>query len=103
MSFVKKYVDARQKADELREKANDIESAAERDAELAQLPGNLREAVPEDIIVGAAIWYPGWRENDPGSRCWNIVDKVLRPNDPFKAYCAHDGCRYGLDGAFVEL
>ena len=30
-----------------------------------------------------------------------LVDEVLRPNDPFKAYTAEDGSRYGLDDAWV--
>lgn len=61
----------------------------------------LRRAFAADITVGQVLWYTNF---DEGSvRHWNIVEEVLRPNDQWKAYDAHDGCMYGLDGAFVEI
>ncbi len=30
------------------------------------------------------------------------AEKEALKNDPWKGYCAHDGCRYGLEGAFIE-
>ena len=67
-------------------------------AESAGLPKGLVKAQSKDITQGNVIWYPEW----DGDRSWNVVDEVLCPNDNWKAYCAHDGCRYGLEGAFVE-
>lgn len=64
-----------------------------------ETPVNLRPATPEDVVVGAVLYY---LKGDDGPFC-NLVDEVYRPSDPWKAYCAHDGCRYGLEGAFVEV
>ena len=36
-----------------------------------------------------------------GSALDQVVE-VLRPDDPFKGYVLNDGCRYGLDEAFVR-
>ena len=67
-------------------------------AKKCPLPKNLRPATAKDIIEGAVIWY---KDGDDGA-FWQIVEEVLRPNDLWKAYCAIDGCRYGLDDAWVE-
>ena len=95
------YIDAGKKIDAAIKKEEEAEEAAD----AAELPENLRPAEAKDIIEGAVIWYPKWKteEYDPDGRCWNIVKEVLRPSDDWKAYCAHDGGRYGLEGAFVEL
>lgn len=79
------------------ESSHAIINKARDDARKSDLPNNLRPATPRDIIVGAIIWYPRFSESK-----WLIVDEVLHPNDNWKAFCADDGCRYGLDGAFVE-
>lgn len=74
--------------------------------EKAEPVAALRVAVPADIVVGAVLWYEhdGWKPDSGEKRCYFlIVDDVLRPNDPWKAFTAHDGCRYGLDGAMVEV
>ena len=99
--LIQKYIDAVKEHD----KARLREREAEDRADMAMLPKNLRPAKAKDIVEGAVIWYPEWKTDDPedDSRAWNIVNEVLRPSDPFKAYVAHEGCRYGLDGAFVEL
>ncbi len=91
--LIQAYLDAEKEA--LRAYVSAIVAAEA--AELAQLPAKLRPAEPKDIVVGNIIWYPTWEE-----RMWNRVDEVIRPNDPWKAYCAHDGCRYGLEGACIE-
>jgi hypothetical protein len=75
---------------------------AEEAAESAELPKSLRPAEARDIVVGEIVWYPRWKV-DGGDRCWSLVEEVLRPSDEWKAYCSHDGCRYGLDGAFIEI
>lgn len=72
---------------------------ARQKANKSPFPKNVRPAEPKDIIEGAIIWH----KNDDDYFYWNIVDEVLRPSDPFKAYCADDGCRYGLDCAFIEI
>lgn len=63
------------------------------------IPTKLRPATPADIVEGAIIWHKNGDDGD----YWNVVEEVLRPDDPFKAYVADDGCRYGLDEAYVEV
>ena len=58
----------------------------------------LRKATPKDIVDNAVIYYP--HKPEP---YWQIIDQVLYPADVFKAYVARDGCRYGLDGAYVKI
>lgn len=82
--------------------AREAENKAYFAAIAAPLPPHRRPASPSDIVEGAIIWYPGWGE-DEGIANWKLVSEVLRPNDPWKAFCAEDGCRYGLDGAYVEV
>jgi len=60
---------------------------------------DFRPAEPKDIVEGAVILHQNG-DNGPFER---VVDEVLRPSDPWKAYCADDGCRYGLDDAWVEV
>lgn len=69
-------------------------------AQKCSLPSKLRPAISSDIFVGNILWYPPieYREE----HYWKIVGDILSVNDNFKAYCAEDGCRYGLEGAFVE-
>lgn len=85
-------------AQEVTRKARKTENKALDEAENAKPPKKLVKAQAKDIVEGNVIWYPEW----DGDRVWNIVEEVLRPSDDWKAYCAQDGCRYGLDGAFVE-
>lgn len=59
---------------------------------------SVRPAVASDIVEGAVIWH----KNGDDGPFWNIVSEPLHYGDPFKAYEADDGCRYGLDGAYVE-
>lgn len=70
------------------------------EADKANPPDRTRQATAEDIVCGAIIWHEG----DPhdGGDYWHVVDEVLRPSDSYKAYCADDGCRYGLSNAYVE-
>jgi hypothetical protein len=92
---------------------------AERDALAiacyAPIPENLRPATSKDIVEGAILWYPEFRHNtvdleNPDydedeaheARAWRMVELVERPRDRFKAFSADDGCRYGLEGAFVD-
>lgn len=59
---------------------------------------NLRQAEPSDIVVGQQVWVDG----DDGFAKREIRE-VLKPTDPYKAYCANDGCRYGLESTYIEL
>ncbi len=93
-ALIQAWKDAEAKVEEARDAADQ----AYEDAAFAALPTNLRPATAADIVVGAVIWYPSWDE-----RKWAIVEEVRYPNDDWKAYCSHDGCRYGLHGAFVEI
>jgi len=80
------------------------EQYAQELAEKAQLPDNLRPANSSDIVDGAILWYPDFGDEDPEWLCagWKLVEEVRRPDDPYKAFLANDGCRYGLEGAFVD-
>jgi hypothetical protein len=74
------------------------DQALERAVLKAVLPNRFRRAEAADITLGSVIWYL----ND-GEPFWALVTEVLRPNDTWKAYEAHDGCRYGLEDAYVEI
>ena len=50
---------------------------------------------PEDVKVDT--WYCG----DNGEIYWHQIEEVLRPNDPWKAFSADDGCRYGYENHYV--
>jgi len=78
----------------------DIYRAREQ-ADFCKMPEQKRSATARDIVKGAIIWYE--REEQHGGDYWNIVEEVLHPGDAFKGYMADDGCRYGLDGAYVEI
>lgn len=73
--------------------------ATEKAIMCSPIPKRRRPAEPGDITEGAFIWYP----EHPRGRQLKIVDQVKYPEDDFKAFCATDGCRYGLLGAFVEM
>lgn len=57
----------------------------------------LRPATARDVQEGAVFYYPTC---DPP--WWCIIDEVRYPDDDFKAFVADDGCRHGLNGAFVR-
>jgi hypothetical protein len=57
----------------------------------------LRHALAEDIREGVIVWH----DNGDDGWFWNIVCEPRHHGDAFKAYVADDGCRYGLDGAWV--
>ena len=99
---IKNWLDSEEVVTQARKHANEME----RKAALAEIPDNIRTAVPSDIVEGAVIWYPEHRDDSdelyPVSG-WELVAEVFRPSDNFKAYTSHSGCRYGLDGAFVEI
>lgn len=96
--LIQNWMDALEAAEVAREAIDDALDAAE----TAIPDGELRPAMARDIYIGNIIWYPRWRDDEPGCRWWRMVDEVLHPDDPWKAYTSDDGCRYGLDGAFVE-
>ena len=58
----------------------------------------FRQAEPKDFILGAIVYIEG----DDGDLHKKRVEEVLYPNDRWKAFCADDGCRYGLDGCFIK-
>lgn len=70
-------------------------------AEKCRPPKNRRPAEAQDIVEGAVIWHT--RERKHGGDFWNIVESPEHYGDPFKAYTADDGCRYGIEGAYVEV
>ena len=57
----------------------------------------LIQATHKDIIIGNGIFIEG----DDKEMHYKIIKEVLKPDDAFKAFVADDGCRYGLDGAFI--
>ena len=71
---------------------------AYRRAEMCPVPENLRPATAADVVEGAIIWKPKWPDD---GRKWSIVESVEHPDDNWKAW-TDNGCRYGLENAFVE-
>lgn len=69
-------------------------------AEKCPPPTNRRPAKASDIVEGAIIWHE--RAKEYGGDYWLIVAEPRHYGDAFKAYVADDGCRYGLNGAYVE-
>tara|TARA_R110001606_G_scaffold385158_1_gene548537 strand:- start:33447 stop:33752 length:306 start_codon:yes stop_codon:yes gene_type:complete len=96
--LIQKWLNAK----EVTRKAYKAENKALDEAEKAKLPERLIKAQAKDIVEGSIIWYPEWYKEDKGCCMWKAIEEVLHPNSDWKAYCAQDGCRYGLDGAFVE-
>jgi hypothetical protein len=93
------YVKIEEEQETIIENAYDIINKAKEEADKAKMPKDVRSATAQDIVEGNIIWHK--RKVKDGGSYWNIVEDVLHPNDLFKAYIAHDGCRYGLDRAFV--
>jgi len=59
--------------------------------------GLFREAKPSDIIEGNTVFLIG--DGDEMHR--KTIEEVLSPKDPWKGFCAEDGCRYGLDDLYI--
>jgi hypothetical protein len=57
----------------------------------------LRAAHRGDIKVGQVFYY-----SEKIEPYWMIVEEILNVDSEFKAFVAHDGCRYGISGAFVR-
>lgn len=93
------FIQARRKQNEIIDACMHVIYIYQLDAEKCPIPERLRPAVAGDIVEGAVIWY---KHGDDGP-FWQIVSQVHCPGDAFKAYTAEDGCRYGLDDAFVEV
>jgi hypothetical protein len=98
--LISDYLKAIKNANTLRSIARGIEDEAEERAENAQIPKMIRSATPNDIYVGAVIWY---QREEAIDNSWHVVEEVLNPKCDFKAYVALCGARYGLEDAFVEL
>ncbi len=100
MTPIKRYLNAkvryRSLVEPLRKELNNLEYEADCFNDFSGL--TLEPAGPTDIVEGKILYYPD--EDEP---FWKIVDEVLKPHSDWKAYCAQDGCRYGLDGAYVEV
>lgn len=95
------YLQAERELQAAREKVANAKVLA---SETARPVGALRVATAADIMVGALLWYKRDEDgDDENTWFWCIVEDVLRPNDLWKAFTAHDGYRYGLDGAMVEV
>ena len=97
----KKYKEIEDKQRAIINSAQRIIRQAYESAKESPLPKNLRSATSDDIKINNVIWYPNG--GDDWTPFWKIVEEVLYPSDPWKAYCAEDGCRYGLCGAYVEI
>lgn len=95
------YLQAERELQAAREKVANAKVLA---SETARPVGALRVATAADIMVGALLWYKRDEDGDDENPWfWCIVEDVLRPNDLWKAFTAHDGCLYGIDGAMVEV
>ena len=91
------YTKIRREHSEIIEEAYRKISEARESALRCEIPQNMRKATSRDIVEGNILWYP-----DPDRNCWALIDDVHNPSDRFKAFSDDDGCRRGLDGAFVE-
>ena len=58
----------------------------------------FRQSEPKDIVIDTIVYV----ENDDGDFIKMKIKEVLRPNDSWKAFCADDGCRYGLEGCYIK-
>ena len=79
--------------------AEKIISKAHEKVQKAKPPINeLRKATADDLTrTGKIVWH----DNGDEGWFWNVVQEPNHYGDSFKAYVADDGCRYGLDGAWV--
>jgi len=70
-------------------------------AEQQQIPSDdlLRPAEPADVTIGQIIWY---KDGDEGP-FWTQVVEPFKHMNKYRAYEAHDGCKHGLNRAFVEI
>lgn len=59
--------------------------------------GLFRKAEPSDITEGNIVYLIG----DGDEMHKMTIDEVYSPNDEWKAFCADDGCRYGLRDLWV--
>lgn len=72
-------------------------------ADKAVPENDLRPLRSEDVVVGQIVWGRHERgEHEPAEYYWHVIDQVRDPDDGWKAYVADDGCRYGLEGHWVE-
>ena len=70
--------------------------AVKEEAENCPEPAVLTPATHANIIEGNVIWYV---TDDELQTYWVIVEDVLNNGE----FCADDGCRYSLDGAYIEV
>lgn len=57
----------------------------------------IRRVEPKDIVEGNEVILVG----DYNQLFVLKIEEVLFPNDRWKAFCADDGCRYGLEDTWV--
>jgi len=80
--------------------AQETIEAARLEASLSKIPENVRPATADDLVEGNVIWHI--QPDGYGDPYWHIIEMVDHRTSRFKGYCADDGCRYGLDRAFVS-
>lgn len=78
--------------------ATKIDAWSDDPVKLSSDTRQFRKARGEDLKSGVEILY---LDGDYGPFIVT-VEELLYSNDMFKAFIATDGCRYGLDGAYVE-
>lgn len=95
----KQYIAIAEEQQAIIDKAEQIIEVAREAADKAKPPkSDLRRAQANDLTQpGTVVWH----DNGDEGWFWNVVEEPLHYGDAFKAYCADDGCRYGLDGAWV--
>jgi len=59
--------------------------------------GLFREATSNDIYEGNLVFLLG----DGNELHKRYISEVYNKTDNWKAFCANDGCRYGLDRLYV--
>ena len=66
--------------------------------EQSKFPENVREAKFSDLKEGVVLWY---HDGDDGD--WFAIVEEVHGNFAYKSYTDHQGCRHGLDGAFIAV
>jgi len=74
-----------------------VDAAREKVSKAKPPRAQLRRANAADIKPGLIVWH----DNGDYGWFWHVVDEPAHYGDAFKAYVADDGCRYGLEGAWV--
>ena len=98
---IKEYLVIKKEQEAIIERAEALIYTAREKADKEKFPKKKRPATAEDIKIGSVIWH--YQKREYGGSFWIIVEEPLHYGDTCKEYIADDGCRYGLDEAYIDL